>query len=448
MKATREFIIERLCDCGFDTYIVGGAVRDLLRGVPSDDEDIVTAALPEEVEKIFKDHEIKTVGKSFKVVLVDGYEVATFRTDRYSGLSDKEVDIQVAENIFEDLERRDLTINAVAFCQYTGDVVDPYHGKNDLENRIIRFVGDPEKRIFEDPNRIIRACRFLALIDGKFEEKTKEALISFAHLIPSFVDPERINKEIMKTMIRVKKASLFFHALHKIGALEHIFPSLEDCYAYEDHGRWHTESVIEHSYICGDCLPTRKPLLKLTGYLHDIGKPASCEWNPKTQDLRFHGHAEKGAECLEVELRKLRFSNKEIKYITSLIKVHMRNFKTPRATRKTLKVLTDHDLNWKDYLQLKIVDSRANLKKGPYPKDKIRQVVNQIIFEINRKSPNKFEDLAVNGNDIMRITGLQAGPEIGLIKQELMDIVIDNPDLNEPETLERLILNSKYKSEN
>jgi len=447
MKATREYIIERLCDCGFDTYIVGGAVRDLLRGAPSDDEDIVTAALPDQVEEIFKDHEIKTVGKSFKVVLVDGHEVATFRTDRYAGLSDKKVDIKVAKDIYEDLERRDLTINSAAFCQYTGDIIDPYHGKNDLEKRIIRFVGDPEKRIFEDPNRIIRACRFLALIDGKFEKKTKEALINFAHLIPEFVDPDRINKEIMKTMVRVKKSSLFFHALHEIGALEYIFLSLDDCYAYEDHGRWHTESVIEHSYICGDHLPIRKPLLKLTGYLHDVGKPGSCEWNPKTKDLRFHGHAQKGAECLECELRKLRFSNKEIKYITSLTKIHMRNFKTPKATRKTLKVLTDHNLNWKDYLQLKMADSRANLTKGPYPKGKVRQVVTQIMFEIKRKSPNKFEDLAIDGNDIMRITGLQPGPEVGIIKQGLMDIVIDNPDLNDLETLERLTLNFKFKSE-
>jgi len=438
MKITREEIVERLCDCGYDTYIVGGAVRDLLRGVPADDEDVVTAALPEEVEKIFEGHNIKTVGKSFKVVMVDGIEVATFRTDRYTGLSDKQVEVQVAGDILEDLKRRDLTINAAAFCQYTGDVVDPYHGREDLQKRVIRFVGSPEKRIFEDPNRMIRACRFKALINGTFEEKTKEALIYFAHLIPDFVDPERINKEIMKTITRIKKSSRFFHALYEIGALEYIFPSLDDCYAYKDHGRWHEESVIDHSYICGDNLPIRKPLLKLAGYLHDVGKPGACSWNPKTNDLHFHRHAEKGADCLNVELKHLRFSNKEIKYITTLTGKHMRNFKTPRATRRTLQMLNEHEISWKEFLQLKMSDSLANSTKGGYPKEKINKIVHNIMFEIKRKSPNKFGDLAINGKHIMEVTGLKPGPEIGKIKTILLDLVILNPDWNDFDLLTQI----------
>lgn len=442
-----EYIINKLCFNNFETYIVGGAVRDFLLGINPKDEDIVTSASSSEIISLFKDkHKIKTVGRLFNIILIDDIEVATFRTDKYFGLSDKNVKIKITNSIKEDLSRRDLTINSQAFCQYTGDIIDPYHGQKDLKNRIIRFVGNPEKRIFEDPNRIIRACRFLALINGKFHKDTKKALINFAHLIPDFISPERINIEIMKTMASIQKSSLFFDALSQIGALEYIFESLDNCYAYESHGPHHGETIIEHCYMCGDKLSIKKPLLKLAGYLHDVGKPSACVWNPKTKDLKFKAHSHLGADCVKKELINLKFSNKEILYITSLIDLHMRSFKTPKAIRRTLKVLNDYNIKWKDLYQLRIADRLSNLKKDKYElKNTIKEQILKIRFEINRKAPCKFEDLNINGNDIMRITKLKPCEEVGIIKNYLLNLTIDNPNLNSKEKLEDLTYKYFYE---
>lgn len=441
MKATPEYIIKKLCEYGFPTYLVGGAVRDLFLGYEPKDEDIVTQALPEIVIKIFNDHEIKTVGQSFLVVLVDDIEVATFRTERCRGLSDKNLEVYVADTIEEDLSRRDLTINACALCIYTGEIIDPFNGLKDLNNKMIRFVGDPEKRIFEDPNRIIRACRFLALLDGKFETKTEEALKYYSHMLAAYVHPERIRLEVLKAM-KIQKASLFFKALHDIDALQYIFPSLEDEFAYDFHGPHHLETIIDHSFMTGDFLSTKNPLLKLSGYLHDVGKPISCQWNSKTNDVKFGGHDKSGASCLRFELSSLRFSNEEIDYICGLVRLHMRNFDSPKATRRTLKNLHDYGINWKDLYKLKLCDSKANSKSGDHRKERVKEDVLRITGEINRKAPSKFSDLEINGFDIMNITGLGPCKEIGIIKEYLLDRVLDEPELNTSENLKKILVES------
>ncbi len=342
-----EEILDILCKSGYKSFIVGGYVRDLFLGHKSNDIDIVTSAKPNEVENLFKNRKIKTVGKSFNVVLVDDIEVATFRSDKYSGLSNKNVEISYTDTICNDLSRRDLTINSIAYCPFTGKIIDPFNGLNDIKNKIIKFTGTPEKRILEDPTRIIRACRFKALINGEFDKETKEALIKYAHLLMEFVDKERIKLEIMKSM-NIQNASLFFKALREIGALQYIFESLDNTFDYnnkEDHGKYHNESIIDHCMMCGDNITTRKPLLKLASYLHDIGKPLTYHIESQTNNISFHKHEDIGECYSELELIKLRFSIKDTKYIKSLIKLHMRNFKTPRAIRRTLSALNDNGIS-------------------------------------------------------------------------------------------------------
>ena len=202
-------IIQRLCGCGYHAYVVGGAARDILSGREPEDVDIVTNATPDEIEILFQEQSVKAVGKSFGVVLVDGYEVAKFRQDRYSGLSDKACEVSFVENIEDDLSRRDLTINAMALCDLSGDIIDPHNGRSDLKKRRIRFVGNPRERIFEDPNRIVRACRFLARIDGRFDPETFEDLREFGHYVRDHVAVERVRTEIMKAM-KIRRASRFF----------------------------------------------------------------------------------------------------------------------------------------------------------------------------------------------------------------------------------------------
>jgi tRNA nucleotidyltransferase (CCA-adding enzyme) len=430
-------IVIRLCECGFDTYIVGGAVRDLLRGVNPKDEDIVTAANPDQVIEIFKDQKVKTVGKSFKVVLIDGIEVATFRQDRYSGLDNKNVEITTAETIEEDLSRRDLSINSMAFCQYTGEVIDNFNGREDLKNRTIRFTGDPEKRIYEDPNRIIRACRFLCSIQGKFAPETKDALIKYSHLVDTHVSNNRILVEIIKAL-SISKTSIFFQALHEIGALQYIFPSLDKCFGL-DGGGYHKETLDVHNLICGDNISSKCLRVKLAGYLHDVGKIEST-YDPETKRISFKHHEKIGYKLVKEELRKLKFPNNDIEYISNLISLHMREFSSPKAIRRILRDCEEKKINVKDVIRLRLADRKANLRRERFSIFDVKEIVRKVEDEINRESPSKFGDLNINGNEIMRLTGEKPGPYIGEILKFLLDIVTDEPMLNNYESLKQLTL--------
>ncbi|MGD2071931.1 MAG: CCA tRNA nucleotidyltransferase [Candidatus Thorarchaeota archaeon] len=439
MKATPEYIISKLCKLGYETYVVGGAVRDFLQCKTPTDEDIVTKATPKEVSRIFRKHRIAYGGTYFRVTFVDGIEVATFRKDIYKGLNDKNVTVVPAETILEDLNRRDLTINAIAWCQFTGRLIDPHHGVDDLYRKKIRFVGDPIKRIFEDPNRIIRACRFLAVIDGEFGNKDLEALKQSSFMVDKHVAKERIREEVLKSM-KARNASTFFHALHRIDALKYIFPMLDCCYQLEDfHGLHHRESIITHSYVAGDSISTKYPLLKLATYLHDIGKFRACHWNPKTSDLKFTSHDKIGAEIISEELWNLKFSKKEIEYITALIRLHMNNFLTPKAIRKTVRKLNEHNIPYKDLYRLKLADSNANIWKGTLPLSRIKEELALIEKSLNIKSSNRFDQLAINGKNIMEISGLKPGPEIGKIKNILLECVLDEPELNNEVSLKTIV---------
>ncbi len=438
MKATPTYIIQKLCDFGYDTYIVGGAIRDLLDGKNPSDIDIATSANINQIKKLFKNHKLAEGGTYFKVLFVDGIEVATFRKDVYEGLNDKNVQVVEAKTILEDLARRDLTINSMAFCQFTGDVIDPYKGQDDLKKRQIKFVGDARKRIYEDPNRIIRACRFLAVIDGMFDPETKASLKNMAYLIKDYVFPERIRIEILKAM-KTRYASVFFNALHEIGGLQYILPSLDCCYYFDVHGKHHRETIITHSLLAGDNISTKYPLIKLAAYLHDVGKPQACRYNPLTKNVKFTGHESEGKHLVIDELTKLTFSSREIEYISTLVRLHMRTFSSEKSIRRLVHRLNEHDIEFRDLYRLKLADSKANIKNGPFPYQTIRADFVRIEKALNTKSGNRFDELAINGKDIMEITGLKPGPKIGQIKDLLLEIILENPDLNDKNNLKEFI---------
>jgi tRNA nucleotidyltransferase (CCA-adding enzyme) len=464
-------IIKILRDHKFKAYLVGGAVRDHLLKEPSNDYDIVTDAKPNEIIRIFSNRKIKTFGKSFKVVFIDDIEIATYRTDHYNGLSDKNCQIDYAKTIEEDLSRRDFTINAMAYNPLNGKLIDPFNGQKDLKDRKIIFVNNPEKRIYEDPNRILRACRFKTKIKGTFENKTKQKLIEYAHLVNEFIASERKRKEIIKAM-SIENASLFFIALNKINALQYIFRSLDDCFAFdfETHGIYHFEGVGEHNMLTGDLISTKFPLLKLSGYLHDVGKPSACKYHHKNQRLMFRDHHLTGIDCLQNELIKLRFSSKEINYISSLIKYHMKTFHTSKSTRRILYKLSQDNISWKDLIKLKYADSNArllpinynlmllnpkfqeNLKNGNI---KIQSKYNNEYFQINQypkhilkdhllrirkvlkenKKKNISQNNLISGNQIMKWTNLQSGPIIGKIKKYLIDLILSDPQIKDNEKI-------------
>jgi tRNA nucleotidyltransferase (CCA-adding enzyme) len=424
-------IITRLCDAGHHAYITGGAVRDILAGLPAKDEDVVTDATPEELQQLFPDYKVVTVGKSFGVTLIDGIEVATFRKDKYAGLDARKCLVEFVGSLEEDLARRDLTINAMAFCEQSGEIIDPHGGQQDLKKKIIRFVGDPVDRIYEDPNRIIRACRFLAKIDGAFDCNTFEALSNHATFVRDNIAKERIRLEILKAL-ELPKPSTFFRALFDIGALQYIFPSMVPCAAHV-HGKHHREDIFTHLMICGDHLTPARPLVRLAGYLHDIGKPIS-----HTKDGKFIGHELESASLVNTELRGLRFSSEEVEVVASLVLCHMYPIKEAgkKQIRKLLAKLVDCGVDFRDFLRLRFADRKANLAKPDLTLQDIRDIVGRFMEVINAKPAFSVKDLAINGKDVKDKLHIEPGPEVGRYLKKLFEYVLEyGPEANTRENL-------------
>jgi len=430
-------IVKRLCDNNCDTYVVGGATRDMLMGHIPDDFDIVTKATPDQVVELFKDCHVKTVGKSFGVTLVNEFEVATFRHDIYEGEVCK---VKFANTIHDDLSRRDLTINAMAYCEITGEIIDDHGGREDLEAKIVKFVGNPDDRILEDPCRILRACRFIAKIDGSFDAKTKTALKKHSkHLFNYKIAPERIRVEILKAM-KIKNASRFFEALHEIGALGSIFPHLNSCWDHP-HGNHHIENVWEHCMIAGDELSPRDPILKLTGYLHDAGKPGSYSGKPKKT---FIGHEKIGANKTGIYLKQLTFTTKEIEKVSGLIRVHMNSIQkmSPKAIRKMLKRFSDRKVKVNDFLRLRMADRKANLARENFRLREWIDMVKQLTQEQEIEIPFNAHSLALSGGELIKEYGIKPGPVIGEMHQFMLDYIITHgADCN---TKEHLHIVAKY----
>jgi len=417
-------IIRTLLDHGHEAYIIGGYVRDLILGSNSNDIDIVTNATPEEICEIFPGS--GGVGKSFGVVLVEGVEVATYRIDRYSG---DNMSVEYSSSLYEDTCRRDLTINALAM-DLSGNILDFHGGKSDLENKIIRFIGDSKDRINEDPNRIIRACRFLALVNGSFSPQTYSTLVKHAFLC-SIISPERIHKEIIKVM-KIEKASLFFRACKDIGILEYIFPSLDKCEGVSQN-RFHNEGLFEHNMRVGDRISCKFPMLKLSGYLHDVGKVGCKVYNEEKSDYTFYEHHKVGADIIREELIDLKFSNNEIDFVCSIIYNHMRDEpEGARGYRRALKVFSEAGISYRDYIRIRNADG---LGKDPQYITDIRNLVSGFRDIIDAEEAFSLKDLDIDGNVVMETLQMKPSKEIGMILRKLLDMVMEQPELNKREIL-------------
>lgn len=439
-----NFISDRLSAAGFEVYLVGGAVRDILLGKQPKDFDFVTNATPEQIADIFKDCKICYEGKAFKVTMINGIEVATYRKDRHNVLFDaKQCDCSYAETLEEDLARRDLTINAMAFnpstTDYTqGTVIDPFNGYSDLSEGLIRFVGDPEQRIKEDPARIIRACRFLASIEGTFEENTLRALQKFAYLIETYVAKERIAKEIMSVM-STNTPSLFFSALATINALQYVFPSMVTCINHE-HGQYHKENIFEHIMMAGDNISIKFPLLRLAAFLHDIGKPPAFAYN---QGENFVGHEYVGSKIVAQELKELKFSNQDVKYISNLVKMHMRQCRSlsPRGIRRLHYKLNELEVSPRDFIRLKLADRLANMYKGRTRITPVKELVlNSGIRCLFEELPLTVKDLALSGGELIQLFELKPGPIVGELQRNMLNHILDvGEEFNNKEYLKQYI---------
>ncbi len=414
----------KLLVAGYPTFLVGGAVRDQYNGRTPVDLDFTTKATPGQIFDVFQgpNHNIQYVGAHFGVMLIDGVEFATFRKDKYDTRKDQiydELDVVYCDNIIDDLARRDLTINAMAQSS-KGNIIDPYDGQRDILSKQIRFVGCASDRIEEDPLRMIRAIRFQATLGFELAESTKSAIRDKRHLIKG-IPVERLGIELMKVM-QVPKASVFFTSLKDLGLLDYYFPSMLVCDQW-DGGRHHGEDVFTHLMLAGDNISSKYPLIKLAGYLHDLGKPPTYDWDKRT----FYDHHTVGTDIVRQELYRLRFSRSDIQTITGLVQNHMACVSvesTPKSYRKLIKRLDEYDLTWKDYLRLRMADKKANLARGDSPLSAWKKAVCH--FESEPELPLSAHNLAISGGDIISILNIFPSPLVGQIQKDLLMYVIDN----------------------
>ena len=418
-------IMDRLADHGAKVYLAGGCVRDFLMGATPKDFDIVTDFEPESILEIFpKGH---YHGKSFGVVTVAGHEIATFRQSRPGDASGDEHDLSFVTEVEPDLARRDFTINAMALDR-GGALIDPFGGRADLEAGIVRFVEDPAERIRDDHCRIIRGCRFVGLLDGAFDEASRQAIEDHSASV-QLVARERIRAEILK-MMEVPNVVPAVEAMRLTGILPFILPPLQACVDVEQN-RYHADTVYVHSLLSARAVPPRMPLLRLAMLLHDVGKPAA-RLIKENGEAAFYGHEKMGAAMVRDLLRGLKFSNAEVDYVTEIVARHMYNLEGRAGKKAVRKFLSRTKVPINDILVARVADLKGNRALSVSRAVPFIRTVRRIQ---NERPPLGTKDLAVGGADLMKELGLESGPEIGRILKTLLDKVLEDPGNNDREIL-------------
>ena len=283
-----------------------------------------------------------------------------------------------------------------------------------------------------DNCRIIRACRMVAKIEGRFATETLQALQKYSHLVKK-ISPERIRIEILKAM-KLKTTSMFFSTLHLTHTLQYIFPELNACFGHTG-GKYHIETLDHHMLHAGDSVSSRFPMLKLAAFLHDIGKKKSYDKVTGS----FICHELYGGKIVEDRLTKLKFSKAEVDEVAQLVYCHMLQCRglSKRGIRRLRKKLTDKGVDPRSYLRLKLADRSSNLKKDPNKFAPIRQlIVNAGIRGYKEEIPFTTHDLAISGGELINILKLTPGPVVGKLQKYLLNYVVDNGEkTNNKETL-------------
>ncbi len=418
---------------GYECYVVGGAVRNALMGKKVEDYDIATNATPKEVKTLFK-RVIETGIKHGTVtVLFKGLklEVTTFRTE--SDYSDgRHPDrVQFVPSIYEDLKRRDFTVNAIAYDPISKKIIDPHSGIEDIRRKTIRAIGRPEERFHEDGLRVLRACRFAAQLGFKIEKATLSGIAKSVNTIDK-VSRERIRDELIK-ILDSSKPSIAFIYMKETGLLKKIIPELYRGVGIEQRGL-HCFDVFYHSVYTCDAAPRENYRLRLAALFHDIGKPEAAFINEEGE-IRFHNHEILGARIAERVLKELRFSNEEIEYVTHLVRHHMFNYTdewSDSAVRRFIyKVGKDYI---QDLLALRRADQIGTCNRYFISENliKFEDRINRVIAEASITS---YKDLKINGDDIMKHLKIGPGKTIGIILKFLLDSVLEDPSLNKREIL-------------
>jgi putative nucleotidyltransferase with HDIG domain len=410
-------LVRRLRESSFVAYFAGGCVRDALLRKQPKDIDIATDAEPDDVQKLFS--RTVAVGAKFGVVRVlEGgfeFEVATFRSDGVYLDGRRPVSVTFSSPE-EDAKRRDFTINGMFYDPVDDQVVDFVDGKSDLEQRVVRAIGDPKERFSEDRLRLLRAVRFAAALEFEIEPATWKAVTENAHQI-RIVSQERIRDELVKIMAdphRVRGLDL----LDQSGLLQHVLPEVSRMHGCEQPPQFHPEGdVYVHTRLMLSLLPTdASPLLALSVLLHDVGKPVTYSFDEVDQRIRFNGHDQVGAEMATEIMTRLRFSNEEIDTVVEAIRNHMVFKDTPNMRPAKLRRFMGRQ-NFPLELELHRVDclgSHGDLQTYDLLVDKQKEFENEPII------PPPL----LTGRDLIAL-GLKPSPRFGEILEAVQTAQLD-----------------------
>jgi tRNA nucleotidyltransferase (CCA-adding enzyme) len=426
-------VLERLRAAGGQAYLVGGTVRDALLGREAHATiDVATDRTPEEVLARFA--RVEPVGiRHGTVLILEGalqVECTTFR--RESGYADARHPDQVmfTRDPIEDLARRDLTVNAMAWDPSARSLLDPHAGALDLERRILRAVGDPERRFREDALRPLRVARLAATLGMAPEPDTRAALgrvLDRARRIAW----ERVGQELDR-MMRAPRPSVGFELLREADLLGLWLPELARCVGVPQN-RWHAFDVYEHSIRVCDAAPADKPRVRWAALFHDIGKPDTRV--ERDGEGTFYQHQFVGAELADRALRRLRHPASEREAIVHLVREHMFEFRsawTDAALRRWLRRVGIDAVA--DLFDLRIADALGKTEHAVFPADleRMRARIEQLLAA---STALEVADLEVDGRDVMRALGLPPGPEVGRVLESLLREVLEHPERNQRERL-------------
>lgn len=429
-----KLIIDILEAAGYEAYAVGGCVRDSLLGREPNDWDITTNAKPTQTKELFYRTIDTGIQHGTVSVLIHGctYEVTTYRIDGEYEDSRHPKQVEFTTNLLEDLKRRDFTVNAMAYNDKTG-IVDAFGGIDDLNNGIIRCVGNPEERFDEDALRIMRAVRFAAQLGYSIEENTLKAISKFAPRLKN-ISAERINVELTKLIISDNPG--FIRIAIDTGITDIILPEISSLMNMEQNNPHHCYNVGEHIIRSVENIRSDK-VLRYAMLFHDIGKGSTKTTDEDGVD-HFHGHSDVSAEMAGQICNRLRFDNDTKNKVLKLIKYHdIAIITDEKHVRRAINRIG------KDLFPMLLEVKKADyMAQSLYKREEKEHEASRLheIYRIitDRQDCISVSDLAINGRTLIE-AGIESGPEIGRILEGLLDKVLDDPGLNTKEKLMELI---------
>ena len=431
-------LIDKLEEAGYEAWVVGGCVRDHLMGITPHDYDCCTSATPEEMQEIFADRQLVLAGLkhgTVSVVTADGLvEITTFRTEG-GYLDARHPDwVRFVRDIREDLARRDFTINAMAYSPRRG-LCDPFGGREDLKNGLLRAVGEPELRFREDALRILRGLRFAARFGFRIEEKTRAAMDAEMAGLDSLAR-ERVLTELLGFLRAAKAEDLVAAA----NLLCRCIPELAPTVGFQQHSRHHVHDVFGHIATVVEGVPPTDEL-RLAALLHDIGKPETFTMD-ESGEGHFYGHAGVSAAIAETVLRGLKASNALREEVVWLVKHHMDRYPCEEKTAR--RCLSRHGLaRMERLLQFQACDLGGKGTSAPGESLRELECLLALLREMDaREGALTLKTLAVKGNDLMAL-GMAPGRRVGETLNELLALVMSGELPNDREALLGFVLGNK-----